>query len=153
MARPINELTLNQIVVKLAESEPETLQAFEVRFRVFVGEQQIPVEEERDEFDAAALHAIAIDHGEVVGTGRAVLQDDGFARIGRMAVDLEFRSRGIGGRILSLLESEARVQGSHWAMLHAQLYIEEFYVKRGYERHGDVFLEVDIPHVEMRKRL
>ena len=104
-------------------------------------------------FDKVALHAIAIDRGAVVGTGRAVLQDDGFARIGRMAVDPAFRNRGIGGRILSLLEAEARGRGSRWAMLHAQQYIQEFYVKRGYAQYGDVFLEVGIPHVEMRKRL
>ena len=149
----IRDPNLNRIVVKTVESTVEIRKAQQVRHRVFVEEQQIPVEEERDEFDDSAVHVIAIDQGAVVGTGRVILQANGFARIGRMAVDLEFRNRGIGGKVLSLLESEARVRGSRWAMLHAQQYIEEFYVKRGYGRHGDVFLEVDIPHVEMRKRL
>ena len=139
--------------MKLVESKGELRRALQVRHRVFVDEQQIPVEEERDEFDDDALHAIAVDHGNVVGAGRVILQEDGFARIGRMAVDQTFRNQGIGGRILSLLEEEALKKGSCWAMLHAQQYIEDFYVKRGYVRHGEVFLEVEIPHVEMRKRL
>ncbi|MDE2936413.1 MAG: GNAT family N-acetyltransferase [Chloroflexota bacterium] len=144
---------MNRVVVKLAESQGELQRALQVRHRVFVGEQQIPVEIERDEYDATALHAIALVQGKVVGTGRVVRQDDGFARIGRMAVDQAFRERGIGGRILAQLEDESRDRGSEWAMLHAQQYIEEFYVKRGYSRHGGVFMEADIPHVEMRKRL
>jgi predicted GNAT family N-acyltransferase len=144
---------VNKFVVKLAESESERLQALGVRLRVFVEEQQIPLEEERDEFDERALHAIAFDRTGAIGTGRVVLQDDGIARIGRMAVDPAFRCRGVGGRILSLLEAEARGRGSRQARLHAQQHVEDFYVKRGYGRRGDVFLEVDIPHVEMRKRL
>ena len=34
--------------------------AIAVRFRVFVAEQQVPAEEELDEFDATATHAIAV---------------------------------------------------------------------------------------------
>ena len=36
-------------------------------------------------------------------------------------------------------------------VLHAQEYVKTFYAAHGYQEHGDVFLEVDIPHVEMRK--
>lgn len=144
---------MNRIIVKLVESQGELQLALQVRHRVFVDEQQIPVEIERDEHDVTALHAIALVQGNVVGTGRVIRQNDGFARIGRMAVDQAYRERGIGGQILAQLEEESRDRGSEWAMLHAQQYIEKFYVKRGYSRHGDVFLEADIPHVEMRKRL
>ena len=144
---------MNRVVVKLVDSDSEFRAALAVRHRVFVQEQSIPVEEERDDADDIALHAIALGDGKALGTGRAVLQDDGSARIGRMAVESAARKRGIGGRILSLLEDEARSRGARWSVLHAQEYVKLFYVKRGYEEHGDVFLEVDIPHVEMRKRL
>jgi predicted GNAT family N-acyltransferase len=70
-----------------------------------------------------------------------------------MAVDQPFRRRGIGGRILERLEEEARNQGMSHCVLHAQQYVKIFYAAYGYEEHGDVFLEVNIPHIEMRKDL
>ncbi len=127
--------------------------AIGVRFRVFVSEQAVPPEEELDEADATATHAIALSRGEVVGTGRLLRQDDRTAVIGRMAVDLEFRRRGVGGQILLFLEEEARSQGYRSSLLHAQEYVKSFYAAHGYVEHGELFLEVNIPHIEMRKEL
>jgi predicted GNAT family N-acyltransferase len=38
-------------------------------------------------------------------------------------------------------------------VLHAQEYVKSFYASHGYVEHGEVFLEVNIPHIEMRKEL
>ena len=59
-------------VVRLAG--PQDLDGvYAVRHEVFVVEQGVPVELERDELDAAADHAVAVDAaGAVVGTGRLV---------------------------------------------------------------------------------
>ncbi len=121
--------------------------------RVFVQEQQIPAEEELDEADNIAIHAIALHRGRAVGTGRLILREDGQAQIGRMAVDEDFRRQGTGGRILLFLEAEARARGCRRSLLHAQEYVKNFYAQHGYQEHGDTFLEVDIPHIEMRKEL
>ena len=139
--------------IKRVETESELEEAIAVRFRVFVGEQSIPPEEELDEADATATHAIAISDGNVVGTGRLVWGDDGNALIGRMAVDAQWRRKGVGGKILKYLEDFAREQGLTRSVLHAQEYVKNFYAGHGYQQHGDTFLEVDIPHVEMRKEL
>ena len=56
-----------------------------------------------------------------------------------------------GGRILLFLEEQGRSRGMTLFILHAQEYVKSFYAGHGYVEHGDVFLEVDIPHVEMRK--
>ena len=124
-----------------------------VRFRVFVSEQAVPPEEELDEADATATHAIALSGDTIIGTGRLLQQDETTAIIGRMAVDREWRRRGVGGQILLFLEEEARAQGYRQSVLHAQEYVKSFYASHGYTEHGDVFLEVNIPHIEMRKRL
>ena len=63
------EEIVEELVVKLVENEDEFEGAIAVRFRVFVAEQSIPPEEELDEDDATAIHAIALVHGQVVGTG------------------------------------------------------------------------------------
>lgn len=144
---------MEEIIVKFVETEAELEGAVNVRMRVFVVEQQIPAEEELDDDDAAATHAIALIGGKVVATGRVIYPDEGVAQIGRMAVDLEYRRRGIGGRILGLLEEEARSRGANRCLLHAQEYVKPFYAGAGYLEHGNPFLEVDIPHIEMRKEL
>ena len=139
-----------EITVKLVETEGELEAAIGVRFRVFVEEQSVPVEVELDEYDAVASHAIASHRGRVVGTGRVIVENT-VARIGRMAVDQEWRRHGVGGLLLHFLEEEARSLGAASFVLHAQEYVKTFYAAHGYQEHGDVFLEVDIPHVEMRK--
>ena len=97
--------------------------------------------------------AIALAHGQIVGTGRLVSRDDGDGQVGRMAVDQPWRRQGVGGLILQHLETEARSQGMLHSILHAQEYVKDFYAAHGYQEYGDLFLNVDIPHIEMRKAL
>ena len=148
---------MDDLTIKLVETEAEMEGALGVRFRVFVGEQQVPMEDELDETDATATHAIVISNREghddkVVATGRVFYRDeDSAARIGRMAVDIEFRRQGIGGRLLQFLEDEATAQGVTTYILNAQVYVKDFYSAHGYVERGGKFLEADIVHVLMRK--
>ena len=144
---------MDGVIVKLVETEAELEAAIGVRFRVFVAEQSVPAEEELDGADASATHAIALYEGQVVGTGRLIFQDDVTAQIGRMAVDLPWRRQSVGGQLLQYLEKVARDQGMRRCVLHAQVNVKRFYARHGYQEWGDVFLEVDIPHIEMRKDL
>ena len=142
---------MDNITVKLVETEAELEAAIAVRFRVFVDEQQIPAEIEIDEDDARCTHALAWHGGQAIGAGRLLLHDDGLARIGRMAVDREWRRSGIGGRILQCLEDAARDQEAAEFVLHAQEYVKAFYAAHGYAEYGLPFMEAGIPHIEMRK--
>ena len=81
---------MSNITVKLVETEEDMEAAVGIRFRVFVDEQAVPPEIELDEYDAQATHAIAVEDGDAMGTGRMFLED-GAARIGRMAVDSAHR--------------------------------------------------------------
>ena len=146
------------LTIKLVETEEEMEAAMGVRFRVFVAEQQVPPEEELDEFDATATHVIAIvnrpgpGQEQVVATGRVVYgNEDTAARIGRMAVDAQWRRKGIGALILKALEEEASAQGVHTYVLNAQEYVKDFYAAHGYVERGETFLEADIVHILMRK--
>jgi predicted GNAT family N-acyltransferase len=88
----------------------------------------------------------------VIATGRVFYRDeDSAARIGRMAVDIEWRRKGIGGRLLKFLEEEAAAQGVNTYVLNAQEYVKDFYATHGYVERGDTFLEADIVHILMRK--
>lgn len=143
----------SKVVVKLVETPDELAGASAVRRRVFVEEQGVPVEEEYDAYDSVAVHAVAIDGGDVIGTGRLFTNDAGEAHIGRMAVDEKWRRLGIGGRVLEALEEEARRQKMGRVVLHAQTYVQQFYAKHGYTPHGPLFIEAGIEHVAMGKAL
>lgn len=144
------------ITVKLIETPAELEAAFSLRIRVFVGEQGVPADIELDEFDTAddTVHAVALDNGVVIGTGRLLPDVDGKGpHIGRMAVEQERRRDGIGGRVLNFLEEQGRHRGFSQITLHAQEYVKSFYAGHGYREVGEVFEEAGIPHREMVKDL
>lgn len=136
-----------------AESSELREAAYALRHAVFVEEQHVPVELERDEHDAEAFHVVVLDGARCVATGRLVVQPGGVGRVGRMAVDRAHRRGGVGARVLAALEDEARRRGLREIELHAQCYVEAFYARAGYARAGDAFEEAGIAHVVMRKVL
>lgn len=122
---------------------------FSLRRRVFVVEQQVPEDLERDELDAVSDHAVHLIVGQVVATGR--LLPDG--TIGRMAVAPEHRGNGLGAAVLSRLEDRARERGLSRVELHAQAHALGFYERSGWVAFGEPYEEAGIPHVSMFKGL
>ena len=128
----------------------------DLRHRVFVVEQGVPAELERDDADATAVHAISRDDaGRVVATGRLLLDAAGPGRavIGRMAADPASRSRGHGAAVLAVLQREAAAHGQTEVELHAQVGARRFYERAGYAPVGEVYEEAGIVHVTMRRAL
>jgi predicted GNAT family N-acyltransferase len=124
-----------------------------LRTRVFVEEQGVPPEIERDAADATAVHVISRDaSGRVVATGRLV-ERNGAAVIGRMASDRSARGRGHGAAVLAELHRQAALRGHRSVELHAQLTARGFYERAGYTPVGEEYLEAGIAHVTMRRDL
>lgn len=82
-------------------SAEQMARAYAIRRRVFIEEQGIDPNLERDIDDLSALHVLALDGAQAVGCGRMVLSHKG-AKIGRMAVLAESRGRGFGRLVLGL---------------------------------------------------
>ena len=146
-------MSADHVRVKPAETVQEMEAARGIRLQVFVEEQGVPLEEEFDEHDGSAIHAIALLDGRPVGTGRLYRLPSGETRIGRMAVEAAYRRKGIGGQILSFLEDRARRDGASRIVLHAQTYVQSFYYGSGYVANGDPLMEVGIEHIRMVKDL
>lgn len=124
--------------------------AQKVRIEVFVIEQNVPIELEWDEGDEVSIHAVAYDEqGQPVATGR--LLPDG--HIGRMAVSQSQRGQGIGKQVLITLLEHARQLGHTELVLHAQTHAVPFYEREGFVVEGEEFIEADMPHRLMRRRL
>ena len=146
-----------EALVKHAQSKEELRAAYALRFHVFVEEQDVPPELEQDDLDATAFHAVVLQNGQVVGTGRLIpgvsSGDITTGVIGRMAVNRRLRRQGVGASLLDFLEQEARLQGVQRITLHAQTFVKDFYARHGYGEEGQPFLEVGIQHVQMSKDL
>lgn len=121
-----------------------------VRDAVFVEEQRVPRELERDALDPLCHHVLARDGaGHPIGTARLTPEH----RIGRMAVLPAWRGQGVGDALLATLLDEARRR--HWpaVSLHAQVDAEGFYARHGFLPEGERFLEAGIEHQGMRRTL
>ena len=136
--------------VRIVEWHEASAPLSSVRTDVFVTEQQVPVEIERDGRDGECVHVLAEGaDGTPVGAGR--LMPDG--RIGRMAVLSEWRGSGVGGAMLGALMAEAKRRGLHGTHLHSQAHAKAFYERHGYVVDGDEYLEAGIPHVLMKQKV
>jgi predicted GNAT family N-acyltransferase len=120
-----------------------------IRHEIFIKEQEVPEELEWDEFDQNALHAIIKKENQVIGTARLII-DNTIAKIGRMAIQKEYRQQGIGQELLLTLMQRAKEKGAQECILHAQTHAIAFYAKANFEPNGPIFDEAGIPHVEMR---
>ena len=124
--------------------------ASKVRAEVFVQEQRIPAELERDPADETAVHALARNRlGLAVATGRLLQQAPDVGRIGRMAVSRVLRGSNLGRDVLRALMQAATERGDREVLLHAQRSAEGFYARLGFVPRGEPFEEAGIVHVEM----
>lgn len=128
--------------------------AWEIRKQVFIEEQKVPAELERDSADADCVHAVAYNRfGVPLATGRLHEPTPGIGKIGRMAVLASMRGSRIGRTVLDALIARARERGHREVILHAQLSAAPFYSRAGFVERGPLFDDAGITHVEMARAL
>lgn len=143
-------MTPHEFRVDPADFAADHAELLRIRETVFVVEQNVPLDEERDELDPSCRHVLARDaEGRAIGTGRLTPE----RRIGRMAVLREWRGRGVGDAMLIALMDLARAQGWPEVRLNAQVSAESFYARHGFEPEGARFEEAGIEHQAMRRAL
>ena len=124
-----------------------------LRFEVFVGEQNVPVEEERDALDDAATHLLATIDGKPMGTARIVWLED-TAKIGRVCVLKAARGTGLGKKLIeAAVASAEQREGISKAKLGSQMQAIGFYEKLGFSVSGPVYLDAGIEHQDMTRHL
>ncbi len=122
-----------------------------IREMVFIIGQNIEQEMEMDGKDDEAVHFLLKHFGTPIATARARQIEDGIWKIERVAVLKEYRSYGYGKRIMDEIEKVLKEKGARKYVLNAQIQVQGFYEKLGYNAVGDVFEEANIPHVKMEK--
>lgn len=109
----------------------------------------MPLDLEWDDKDPQCTQLLAFAGDEPIGTGRMTPS----GHIGRMAVRKPWRSRGVGGSLLTALVNIAREAGLPTVFLNAQIRAVPFYARHGFQAQGEVFLDAGIPHRHMRRAL
>lgn len=136
-----------------ALSIKELYDLLQLRAEVFIVEQNC-VYQDIDGKDEKALHLIGEDNGQIVAYARLFKPQDYFeqASIGRVVVKETSRANKLGH---ILMREAIQVIKSHFDQrkitISAQLYLKKFYESHGFIQTSDMYLEDDIPHIEMRK--
>ncbi|MCJ7743469.1 MAG: GNAT family N-acetyltransferase [Dehalococcoidales bacterium] len=144
---------MGELNYKLVSSDSELKAAFEVRWQVFVKEQNISEDLTFDGHDRQALHMVVMDGERAIGTARVLFLSNNQAKLERMAILKPFRRRGIGRRIICYLIEELNKRQVEQVVLHAQYAVVAFYKSCGFEESGLPFCEAGIKHVKMQRRL
>ncbi|MDM5226549.1 GNAT family N-acetyltransferase [Cytobacillus sp. NJ13] len=138
--------------VRKVSSEQELHDAFSVRKQVFINEQNVPEEEEIDQFEDEAVHFVLYNNGMPAGAGR-FRTVDGNGKVERICVLKENRQSGSGKAIMDKIEEHAKKQGLPALKLNAQTQAIPFYEKLGYQVISEEFMDAGIPHRTMKKTI
>lgn len=137
-------------VKKLAElTAPEWCKLVEERVKVFVVEQKCPYQEvDQDDYHAYHL-MLKNDRGELVGYTR-IYQRGKDATFGRVLVPKEFRGRHYGRQLVqATIAATKRLLPGKKVKIQAQAYLQHFYESVGFQPVSKVYLEDNIPHLDM----
>lgn len=129
----------------------ELYKILELRSKVFVVEQECPYQD-CDGKDKNSYHLFCEENDKVIAVLRII--DKGISykevSIGRVSVDMDYRGKGYAGEMMTkaidfikeeLKETEIKIQ--------AQAYLINFYKSFGFQEVSEIYLEDDIPHVDM----
>ena len=136
-----------------ALSVHELYDLLRLRSEIFVVEQNC-VYLDLDGKDKVALHLFGEFEGKIVAHARLFKAGISFdkASIGRVVVDANYRDKKWGHELMR--EAIAGVLlhfGESQITIGAQLYLKKFYESHGFVQISEMYLEDDIPHIEMKR--
>lgn len=121
----------------------------DLRRRVFIEEQGVPLADEIDGRDGQATHLLARLDGRAVGTAR-LLEEGDTGKIGRVCVLEEARGRGLGAALIRAAVAEfGRRPAIRRVKLGAQTHALGFYARLGFAACGPEYIDAGIPHRDM----
>jgi predicted N-acetyltransferase YhbS len=132
---------------------PEYAQELDLRWRVLRRPLGFAPEAVAFPFEAESLHLVATDAGQVVGCVLFHPEGAETGRLFQMAVEPDRQGTGLGTRMVQALEAEVARRGFREVTLHARDTAVGFYARLGYAPFGAPYLEVGVPHQNMRRAL
>ena len=107
-----------------------------------------------DSIEDESFHLMGIDEEKnVIASGRVHFNSENEAQIRYMAVDENFKRKGVGTKIVKELEKYSLSKGKVSMILNARENAISFYLSLGYKEVGPYQSDTGIPHKTMKKRL
>ncbi|MBB4008061.1 MSMEG_0567/Sll0786 family nitrogen starvation N-acetyltransferase [Allorhizobium taibaishanense] len=147
-----------EFIIRAATEAWEVAGALRLRHQVFVEEQKIFAEHDRDAVDEIALPLVAIatvaaEPSDVVGTVRIHQSSSGIWWGSRLAVAPDYRRVGrLGAELIRLAVSTANGVGCHEFNAHVQMQNVPLFRRLHWEALGQVDLH-GVPHMRMQAAL
>jgi len=108
----------------------------------------------RDKLEKISYHVMAVNNKEeIIGVGRLHFVNTKESQIRYMAVDKNFRKKGVGNAIVHKLEMHSINTHRNKIILNARENAVIFYSKLGYVNFGKIDVGIDIKHFQMKKNL
>ena len=122
----------------------------EERTKVFVVEQDCPYQE-IDQLDYTAHHLVLRDdQGNFVGYTRIMHKDEEHSTFGRVLVCQQYRKHKYGRQLVqATIDETKKIFPEKAIKIQAQAYLLKFYESFGFKPVSDVYLEDNIPHLDM----
>lgn len=135
--KPFEELTARELHLIYKE-----------RVAVFVVEQNCPYQEV-DDTDLVSIHFWKQAEDRLLAYARLIPELDN-VRIGRVLVPQGERTHGYGQELMQVVLEYAKTHFSGLPIhAQAQAYLQDFYADFGFRAVSVIYLEDDIPHIDM----
>jgi len=132
---------------------PEYAEELDLRWRVLRKPLGFAPDAVAFPFEAESLHLVALDGGRVVGCVLFHPEGTESGRLFQMAIEPDRQGTGLGTLLVRALEEGLVQRGFREVTLHARDTAVGFYARLGYSPVGPPYVEVGIPHQNMRRPL
>jgi len=133
---------------------PEYDEAVALRYEVLRKPLGLEFQPEQLAAEWSDIHLAAFDAaGKMVAILLLTPVNDQEVKMRQVAVATEQQGRGLGAALVAQSEEIARSMNFSKMTLHARETAVPFYLRLGYEKVGDLFEEVSIPHFKMEKKV
>lgn len=132
-------------------SNNELYNILRLRNDIFIVEQKCPYDD-IDGKDIKCQHLFLEDTNEIAGYLRIIPKGISFPQpsIGRVLVKKKYRGKGIAREmVIKAIQFIEKSWNEKEIKISAQVYLKEFYKSLGFKDVSDIYLEDDIPHVDM----
>jgi len=143
------------MIIKSPETPEEFEKFCDLRWKILRAPWNRPKHKIEDEINDKSIKLIACDeNGKIIGTGRARFNSSTEAEIKSMAVEENYRGKGIGSKIIFELERKIKETEARKIVISSRDKAVEFYKKHGYRVISESYnLYGEVPHYTMMKEL